>query len=251
MIELLRDSIWTFIGTLAALAAIVVTITIYYGQRERKRLLIETMAKVPLLALGEKGIDGLRLTFQDQPLLEATVLLIRVTCVGNRPIMAADYDTSIAFNFAEDAQILSADVISTNPNGIPIVAASEGHSATLTRQLLNPGDSVTCRLLIKDSDGKYEVSGRIAGVKKIERTSTSSILPSAASIVAMVLIFGSYLLSPNPKSFALTDLRPEEFPYAFAGLAGFIVLMTSAISDLRSRLSRTQDQRRLIGHDAV
>ena len=251
MIEILRDSIWTFVGTLFALAAIVVAIAIYYGQRERKRLLVETLARVPLLALGKRGIDGLQLTFRGEPLTEASVLLVRVSCVGNRPIVAIDYDSPISFSFLGNAQVLVADVVSTDPAGVPIAIDAASNSATLTRHMLNPGDTVTCRMLIKESDGKFDVSGRIAGVKRIERSRSVSILPAIATMVALAVTISAFLLSPSPKSLTLADLRPEELPYVIAMLVGLITLLIGGTADLKSRLRKAQEQRLLIGHDEV
>ena len=51
---ILQGSIWQFIGTILALASIVVSIVLYFIQRRRKALSYEVISNTPLLSLEDK-----------------------------------------------------------------------------------------------------------------------------------------------------------------------------------------------------
>jgi hypothetical protein len=104
MTGLLHDSIWTFVGSITAVVAVLVAVAIYFGQRERKRVFVELITRIPLLAADKLGIEGLKLTFNEERLTNATVHMIRVACIGNRSILAADFESPIRFLISVDPQ---------------------------------------------------------------------------------------------------------------------------------------------------
>jgi hypothetical protein len=249
MLEILRDSIWTFFGTLAATAAIAVTIAIYFGQRQRKRLFVETVARVPLLANRVKGVDGLQITFQGEPLSDAAVLLVLITNAGNTPILASDYESPLSFEFTEGSAVLAADVLLSQPEGIPLNISISGRRAILSPQLMNPTDTVTCRFLLKNTDGKFETKGRVAGVKRIERRRQTSVLPPVLTFVSFVLVVSAFILSPNPKSSTFADVRLEEIPYIGVMLLGSFTLLLGMATDFCARLRKLRAQQFNVGYE--
>lgn len=251
MLEFLRDSIWTFIGAAIAVASIVVAVAIYLGQRERKRLLVESVARVPLLAVGGQGVAGLALTFQGKPVTNATIHVIKITCIGNRPILAVDFEQALEIVFDTHASILAADILQTEPAGIPAVISIGANKGVLSPHLLNPGDEVTCRLLV-EHPSKFSVQGRIAGVKRIERSKSTPFLPGLIAPIGIVIVIGALFLSPSPRSSGIEDLRVEEIPYVVAMvLGGLMVVLSTAWDVLRFRMSTMQKLHRLIGREEI
>jgi hypothetical protein len=238
MQELLRDSIWTFIGTVVAIAAILISIVLYIYQRQRKRLFVETIARIPLLSSHMQGIVGLQLTFKGKPVTDATILLVQVSNFGNTPILASDYETPLSLEFAKDVEVLAADVISSQPKGIPLSISTSGYCAILSPHLLNPTDIVTCRILLKNSDGKYVATCRVTGVKSIEKPANSALFMSATTLTSFFIVVGSYMLSPEPKSNGIFDIRQDELPYFVVSLIGIAIMLFGMLYDLRAQLRK-------------
>lgn len=246
MFEFLRDSLWTFVGVLLALLAILVSIGVYYAQKQRKRITVETLARVPLIAIGKEGIEGLAITFNGEPLERATVVLIRVTNTGNMPILGADFESPLSFEFAGDSKILSAAVVSSEPPRIPIAVTIAGATATLSPHLLNPNDSLTCRILLLASESKFISFARIAGVKTIEDSRPVSFTQPSLGLLGIgaLAFFVWFYLKPKTDSIFLVE--PEDLPF----LVGMTLLLSFVVvlqfSQLRSRLIRLNERRRLL-----
>ena len=90
MLEILRDPVWQFVGAVLALLAIAITIWVYFAQRPRKRLLVERVARVPLITVGADRIPGLQITIDGHQIERATVVVVLVRNLGNAPLAAKD-----------------------------------------------------------------------------------------------------------------------------------------------------------------
>ena len=163
--------------------------------------------------------------------------MIRVESAGNIPILPRDYELPISFVFGDDDLVLNAEVVDASPSDLPVVATSESTSATLSSQLLNPGDTFTVRVLVENPGGKVRSTARIAGVRKLESETPVSIAGPVASIVGLLLI-GAMFLSPEPRSQGLAEIRPEELPYAIAGLVGILLSAMGGFASLRVLVRR-------------
>jgi hypothetical protein len=250
MPELLRDSVWTFFGALLALAAILVSIAVYYAQKQRKRVTVETLARVPLIALGKEGIEGLAITFNGEPIQKATVVLIRVANAGNAPILSADFEAPLSFEFSPESKILSASIVSSEPPKMPITVSVAGPTATLSPHLLNPTDSLTCRVLLSASDSKFTSQGRIVGVKQIKGARRVSVVAPLSTLICMAVVVGAFWLWPAPAS-RCPYLRPEEMPFAAVMILAFLVSIIINVGDARAGVKRRREERRLLHADEV
>lgn len=249
MLDILRDPAWQFIGTLLALIAIGISLWIVFAQRSKKRLLVETVAHVPLVAFDSKGIPGLRIMFNDSPVENASVLLVRMQNIGNVPVLASDFEQPISLEFEEGARVLNADIGQTKPKHLPIKVAFADRSVLVERHLLNPGDAFTCRALIQNSKGKYTAKARVAGVLELETKRQVLFAQPLVVIFSFAIIVAAFYLTPKPMSFRLLDIRPEEIPYLLLVVVGGLVLFISTLFDLRSRTRRFHERFLLFGDD--
>jgi hypothetical protein len=245
MAELLRDSLWTFIGAVLALVAIVVSVLIFYAEKQRKRLKVETVARVPLVTLGKEGIDGLEITFEGKPLRQATVVMARISNPGNVPIRTADFESPLTFEFLSDAQLLSASVMATVPERMPVTTTVAGQTVVLTPHLLNPGDSVTVRALLSGGPARFTPIARVVGVPRIEGAARTSVWQPIVSLAGIATVLISFWMSPSPASLRMSEIRAEEIPYLLAALVGGIVAVGSMMVELSNRVQRLHDLERL------
>lgn len=237
MIALLQDPIWQFVGAVLALLAIGVTVWVYLAQRTKRRLLVEHIARMPLMAIGAKKIPGLKISIDEQSIAEATIVLVRVTNAGNASLVAADFESPVSLTFGPKARILYADVAEFSPSSLQVSVTYTGNVVQFGRQLLNPGDTFSCRILVQDSLGKYLVGGRVVGVREIETSSKPRIGPSVAIVVGMFISIASLVLAPKPDPIPL-KITIEEMPYLVVALGGSLTAGVFAFLELLSRFKK-------------
>ncbi len=248
MLEFLRDAVWQFVGALFTLAAIGVSVWVYIAQTPRKRLLIERVARVPLVTIGADRIPGLQITIDGRKIEKATVVLIRITNSGKVPLMAGDFDQNITLDFEAGAVVLDAQIADTQPKHLPITTDHSANLVTFSKNLMNPGDTFLCRVLIQDSSGNYVPKARVAGVREIDTSPPFSMLRPLAMLVAVSMIFASYFLSPTPRSSGLSDLRAEEIPYLLTILSGMMVIVIATLTEALTKV-KTGKGRTALLHD--
>lgn len=239
MLAALRDPIFTAI---LAILAIMVSIWVYFAQRPRKRLLVERIARVPLVTMGSAGIGGLKITFADRELQSALVVLVNVQCIGNLPILATDYELPLSFSFESDAVVLSADRVESQPGEIPIHLDCAGSRAIVSGRLLNPGDSFTVRILVENSKGRMTSNARIAGITSIETSKRVSFLPPTLVVMGVALVIFALWLVPEDPSKRVSQIRPEEITSAVLSVVGTLIASLGAGMHVFTVLRRLRQQ---------
>lgn len=167
MSDILRDPMWQFVAALLAAIAILVSIILYLKQRRRKALSYEILSRTPLLSVKEEIKKQLKILYDGKPVRQVHLVVVRIVNSGNTPILSTDYERLISLNFGEEANVLTAEIVKTDPDSIQASFNVEGKSVVLTPTLLNTGDSFTLKMLITKF-GEVKVDGRIVGVKEIQ-----------------------------------------------------------------------------------
>ena len=154
MLDILRDSIWQFIGAILALIAIILILV----QRKRKALSYKIISNTPLVKIKEDIKGRLQVLFDEKPVESIYLIIIKFINSGNLPIKSADYESPVNLNFNEDVQLLTAEVIDTNPKTLEASAKIEGTKVLLKPTLLNENDSITIKVLVNQFDGNFSVT---------------------------------------------------------------------------------------------
>jgi len=250
MLGILRDPVWQFVGALLAVAAMGLSVWIYFAQRTSKRLLVERIVRIPLVTMGPNAVPGLTVSLNGRPINQATVLVVRIENIGNAAIPATDYESPIALIFDGTSEVLDASLSDASPDSLPVTFDRSGSVLRLAPLLLNPGDVFTFRALLAASDVRYSVSARIAGVKRVETIRPVPATRSLLAALGLLVFFGAYVLSPSPMSYRLQDIRSEEIPYMIAMTCGFIAPIIIAIADIKRRIERIAVRIRAMQGDA-
>lgn len=249
MLDVLRDPVWQFIGALLALSAIAVAIWIYVLQKPKKRLLIERVVRVPLITLNAGAAPGLQITMNGRIIGQATVVLVRITNIGNTPLLAADFESPISLEFEQNAIILDAHISESEPKDIPLQTEKMGGTVSISKTLLNPGDSFTCRTLVQDSKGVYTPKARVAGVHKIEISRPIAVGKSIAVVVATLTLLVTMISIPKPMSISIFEIRSEEIPYLVLMTFSFMTVFFITFSDLKARLRSVKTRLEMLTGD--
>lgn len=192
MLDILRDSIWQFIGAILALIAIILILV----QRKRKALSYKIISNTPLVKIKEDIKGRLQVLFDEKPVENIYLIIINFINSGNLPIKSADYESPVNLNFNEDVQLLTAEVIDTNPKTLEVSAKIEGTKVLLKPTLLNENDSITIKVLVNQFDGNFSVGGRIIGVKEIRELTERKLLKSffIGNIAGVLMVGGIFIL---------------------------------------------------------
>jgi hypothetical protein len=158
-----------------------------FKQRARKSLKYEILANTSLLS-NKKEIKGkLKILFEEMPVEDVHLIVVKIINSGNVPIAQTDYEQPISLRFSAKSQILTSEISDTNPKGLPATATIDDSQIILNPILLNNGDTITVKMLVNQFDGNIDVNGRINGVKEIKKLRSSIIFP-------VVLLIGGAIL---------------------------------------------------------
>lgn len=190
---------WQFIIlVIIAIVTIIVSIIIYFKQRNRKKLSYEILSNTALLTLEEETKNDIQLSYKGTVVEGVKFLLLRIFNSGNLPIVSADYDKPIRIEFGKETQVLTAEVIKKNPPNLQSMITIEDRVVTLFPTLLNPEDSITIKMLVTKYEEGLQVNSRIIGVSRIELAKENSGATLAIVVISITLAiwgFGSVIWS--------------------------------------------------------
>jgi hypothetical protein len=222
MPEFLRDPFWQFVGAVFTLVALAVTVLLYFLKRRRKVLSYEIISRTSLMSVKEEVKGRVQILFDGTPVSDAHMIIMKVTNTGNVPIVPSDYLRPVKFSLGETVQILSAEVMETNPDNIEASVKVDAEAVVLTPVLLNGGDSITLKILLAQFEGEIDVDGRIVGVKHIQ-TARENSLPFVVVVIGAVMTIGGMLLA---------TFQEVGFVTAFVG---YILMFIGMVSTQRYR----------------
>ena len=91
MRRLLSDPIWQFVGSTIALAALVVSIYVFFLQKRRKSVCYQVLTDANLLTIDEEIKGNIKILFDGTPIQNASLVILRITNDGNIPIASTDF----------------------------------------------------------------------------------------------------------------------------------------------------------------
>ena len=176
---LIGNPVAEFLITMAiGLLTIVITIFIYHKSQEKKLLYWDVIFSDSLSSFQISGSDKLEMTvlFDGDPLLDVSIVELKVWNGGNKPILIADYDGQFMFTFQQDAKILSVNLMEATKN---ITEKPEDIYEFNSEHVLiksfnfNPEETIILKILITPRfNGDIEQHGKIIGGRIIPLTNT-------------------------------------------------------------------------------
>jgi hypothetical protein len=235
VLDLLRDNIWTFVGSAIGIIALFVTVYIFYAQKTRKRLLVQLRSVIPLVSRRADRVPGITVGFNGRPLTSASIFLIRVENIGNTPISPSDFASDLLLTFSEQVEVLTADVHTMEPADLQLAITSHQNFATVQLHLMNPGDYVVIRALVEGAEEDFKASARIVGVKRLDTNPPRKLTNTAFIFVGFCLISLSLWMIPGPTEKSIWSFESKDIPALVVMLIGATTAflgMTSQIYNL-------------------
>jgi hypothetical protein len=140
-------SIWQIVPALALLA----TIIFYYKSRKIKSLGYEIVTDESLLTVDEELQGKIKVLYEDNPIEDLSLLIIKFLNNGNEPIKTGDFEELIKIKFSANVGVLSAEVIYVYPPTINAKIKLANNEVAIEPLLLNKGDSITIKMLLTGS----------------------------------------------------------------------------------------------------
>lgn len=215
--DLLRDSIWQFVGVILSIAGIVVTVVFFFAQRSRKSMSCYITFNSKLFSIRREAQDKLRVFYEGKPVSNLRLLVLRIQNTGNQPILTQDFDEPIGFTFNEGINIIDGEIGSTKPDNLRINLTKVDKELLLSPILFNPGDYVEVNLLIDGAMKDFRVSGRVIGVTQIKTQGTLevenlqgtafSVGPIAYILTGILALLATYVLLSSVVGYARSWLE--------------------------------------------
>ena len=173
-----------------------------------KRLSHEILAYVPLLTATESIRDELQISYKGTPVKNIRLFNVKIINDGYEPITRNDYEKPISFVFADEAVVLSAEIVSLNPKNLETSITFEANKISINPTLLNSKDSIEIKAIISSYETQMNIDARIIGVKDIKPVQLriiKSIYYSYGSLI-IVMLSGSILSFFLPQPISLIVL---------------------------------------------
>lgn len=188
MADILRDSIWQFIGVVVSIIALAVSIYVIFSQSQKRSLAYRIAAETNLLQVSEEIRHKVKILYEDTPLKNVYFMRLSIINNGNVEIRASNFERPLSFGFGINARIISAETVQVEPENLdPIVSIFPG-KVVLEPLLLNSKDVISIKLLIAEYSGEVWADARVAGVKRLTK------LKTAPSFEPTIIVVVNYLL---------------------------------------------------------
>lgn len=208
--DFLRDQIWQFVGVAVTVLGLFISVGFSLKQRSRKALMYD-FEGTPLVSVKSKAKDKIQILYNYQGISDAYFLLLRVWNSGNVPLQPNDFHDPITFLFGTKAEILSCEVIETQPGNIKKkLSVSHGKDVlTIQPLLLNKGACIILKLVLSGFTGDVKAETLVAGLDRIQRAGstkldqmstrlTFSLYPHVFVTAPFLIILNAVLLLVDP-----------------------------------------------------
>jgi len=246
MEEILRDPLWTFVGVVFAILAVLVAIGIFWAQRKTKKLSYEITSNTQLLGVKDEIQGKVQVLYEGKEVKNVHLLTLKFTNSGNQSISSGDFERPISIEVNSEAKILTHEIIDEDPDNLGADIKLEKNIMTVSPVLLNEKDTFSIKALISDLEGKPKIDGRINGVKSITSFKEGQVSFVILTIVALVLIA---FAAPNLEKDEIVSILGLEISRGVIGGALFIsgyVLMLVGMMRNKRMLKITREMVRTI-----
>ena len=232
MDELLRDPVWTFVGAVLAILAVLVTVGIFFAQRKTKKLSYEITSNTQLLGVKDEIQGKVQVLYEGEEVKNVHLLTLKFSNTGNQSISSGDYERPLSIKINPEAKILTHEIVEEEPENLGVTVELEGSKLSFSPVLLNSKDSFSVKALISDFEGDPEIDGRIVGVKSISKYSEGQVAFALIMLFSLILIgFGA----PNMEKDEIIMLFGNEVSRGVIGGilfgAGYLLMLVGMLKN--------------------
>ncbi|MGC2238356.1 MAG: hypothetical protein WA584_19535 [Pyrinomonadaceae bacterium] len=193
--DFIRDPFWQFVGVILTLIGIVAAFIIFYLQRQKKSLAYEELTNTPVLTVDEQVSGKVKVLYEDKPIKNAQLIVIKLINDGNLPVTSKDYERNFSCTFGDNSKILSSEIVKTNPKELSPKFSPETNENQIILEplLLNKKDFLVIKILVTDFKDEINIDARIIGVNRISKLNKSFF--EKYYILALIFCFSTIVFS--------------------------------------------------------
>ena len=151
--NILRDSIWQFIGAVIGILAIVVTVVIYRRSTTHKSLSYEVISNSPLLAADLRQAEDIQVLHRGNQVTNPSLVILEFINDGNGSVEARDFAEPLTITFNTSCMVLEAKIIKCVPESLkPKIEIIDQSNLIVQPLLLNSGAVSYTHLTLPTSD---------------------------------------------------------------------------------------------------
>jgi hypothetical protein len=191
--DLLRDPIWQFVGAIVAIAAIGISIVLFYlGQPKHELQVLEDIS-TSLVDVRPEAEGLIEIFYKGKAVPNVSLIQLRIRNSGNQAILPSGYVENLAFTFDSSIEIIDYLVTHTEPGNLGVVLSRTlPNKVEILPVLLNPGDSATIRFIVigqgSQSTSNFSVTGRIKDIKDVTFLTAADIQKTSPTRVVIQLV---------------------------------------------------------------
>src|SRR5579864_1468443 len=163
------DPAWiaVYVAILAIIIALVTTIVVHNKQKNLKEISYGVDSATSLLSVGEEIKGKVQVVYDNDPVSNVRLVILRVWNSGNQPIETKDYENNnpIKFDFGTSSKILDAQIIEKVPANLKVTLVRGNDNFSIEPFLLNNRESLTIKVLLSSSIDEVIVDTRIIGTE--------------------------------------------------------------------------------------
>lgn len=239
--DFLRDPALTIalLGVLLGGIAVIISILQYRRTHKRRRLFYNIQSNQRVLSVQEELRGQVQILFSGRPVSDVRLVVIELYNPGEDDVQPEHFREPICFKFEGEAEVLSAEQVSSEPSNIVAGISFESCRIYVPPILLNHGDTLVFKAMLTKSSGYPAVTARIVGVSQVDGPVENKPLWNRAinvfglaNVVALFSLFLFYAFLQGHVSMKILGV-------------GMLFLVLGAVSDaILSELGKSHPLRR-------
>lgn len=236
MQEILRDPLWTFVGAIFAIIAVVVMILIFFAQRKGKKLSYEITSNSQLLGVKDEVQGKVQILYEGKEVRNVHLLTIKFINNGGHSISSSDYEYPLSISIDPISRILTHEIVNEDPKNLGINLRKEENKIIINPVLLNIKDSFCIKMLVSDFQGRPEIEGRISGVKNITQYVEGEATFVTLSLISMLMIaIGALNLSNSDVVLIFGNVISKNSLAWLSLVLGYVMILVGTFTNRVSR----------------
>lgn len=231
------------LAPLATLCGIIVTVSLWNLNKQRKSISYKIVDTVDLLSVRGPARKRIRLSFDGAHVEDAQLVSVMIFNSGHLPINLGDYQSPLTIVVNPGAEIVAADITETEPADLAerlsggkepkhFIDRVEKERVVLTPLVLNAEDSIVVQLLVRKLQGKVAVRGHLLGISKVKEHVRAKLVQNAL-ISFGALIMAVSIFCMEPPTVLLEYGFDNAIPWTFLFFFGSVFLW-AGLKQLRS-----------------
>lgn len=166
MLKINFDWKW-FLGTSVSFTGIIIAIIFYYNNNQYGTLGYQVISVINVGDIGNESFGNLKLKYNNFIIDSGSIVTIIIENKTKNPIKSDDIVSPIYITF-DKIKILDFSLKKKDPPNMELKLSKYDNKIMIKPTLLNSGDNFTIDVLTSGNFSSLNVTGRIAGAKRIE-----------------------------------------------------------------------------------